>query len=111
MKTRTEKPKIISIPGVAIILFLNTALLIILLTSANQAILSQNSTQDDILFSGIDALNPEKGWSFNEKVGFLFASGLTVSLIGTICLWLIRRILPEKYKPYITWKLLNMVGK
>lgn len=58
----------------------------------------------EILYPEFTPFNPSNDWSPWATFGFSILTGLIAALIGVICLWLIRSMLPEKFKNYITWK-------
>ncbi|QDT77428.1 hypothetical protein Mal35_08540 [Gimesia maris] len=62
----------------------------------------------EIAFPAIDNFSPSNSnfpkW---KSVSFLIVTCLVISFAGVICLWVIRCMLPKKFKPYITWRKLK----
>ena len=73
----------------------------ILFAAVNQARYSAN---EEILLPEFTPLNPAKGWTQGMALGFPALVSIIAALTCISLLSLIRYLLPEKLKPYITWK-------
>lgn len=94
----------ISIPEFALGLFILTCLTSFLFPGLNQA-LYDGGTEANIIFPEFTPYNPTNGWPRWKQMGFVPLSGLIVAIAGALCLDIIRSLLPEKLKPYLSWKI------
>lgn len=105
MADHTDKPRFnISISELSIVCYILGAYYAFMALLANHFIISIGEAQKDLELSGIEAFNPENGWPFWADIVVVILSGIPVSIIALICLWLIRCSLPQRLKPYITWR-------
>jgi len=73
----------------------------ILFAAVNQARYSDN---EEIVIPEFTPLNPANGWPQWTALGFPILVSIIAALTCLSLLSLIRYLLPEKLKPYITWK-------
>lgn len=103
-KDQEDKPLFnLPIAGIAYVLFVMSLMVNFLVPAINQARSSGSVTQDDLVIPDFVPFNPGNDWPMWGVWGFIFGSSISVSLFGAFYVWLIRCMLPKKYKPCITW--------
>lgn len=105
-KDQAEEPLFnLPVSEVVVIIFIWSFMFNLTIPAMNHAaIIVRGATQDELTFPGYVPFDPHNGWHKKEEVIYLIVSGISVSLFGALYVWLIRCLLPEKYKSCITWK-------
>jgi len=91
----------ISSPKYALAYYVFTFLIVVIILEVNRELFLKSLELANTAPIVIMVLNDLPTWA---RLGVYFIGGLVQVIIGTFCLLLLRYLLPEKYRRYLTWR-------
>jgi len=91
----------ISIPKYALAYYVFTFLIVVIILEVNRELFLKSLELANTAPVVIMVLNDLPTWA---RLGVYFIGGLVQVIIGAFCLLLLRYLLPEKYRRYLTWR-------
>tara|TARA_R110002111_G_scaffold247140_3_gene310102 strand:- start:42382 stop:42783 length:402 start_codon:yes stop_codon:yes gene_type:complete len=108
MKSKTPKPLFnISISEFAVVGFIIGSIVCMTIPALNRTILLKNNSMDELIFPEFIPFNPDNGWPYWLSFICCVPGRVPAAMAVIIILGFIRWLLPEKLKPYLTWRKLN----